>query len=42
MNPDVCRGKISNVSWTSDGYAAAAETDGCGADPYSLLFTDIG
>ena len=23
-------------------YAAAAETDGCGADPYSLLFTDIG
>ena len=36
-----CRRKISNVSWTSDGYAAAAETDGCGADPYSLLFTDI-
>ena len=43
INIDVDTGiQMFVEGWTSDGYAAAAETDGCGADPYSLLFTDIG
>lgn len=39
--PELCRRKSSNVPRISGAYATAADTDGCGADLYSLFFPDL-